>query len=292
MGADNFTCQYRCVMTLRCAIPLAIVGLCAASDVNAQILRGRLTDPILNQGVAGAEIVLRSNDSLIGRTTSDSMGVFLFRAPRPGSYKINVLRIGYRAFTSGLILLNRDEITEVAVSLSSVPIGVDSLVVTSRRPVPLGNLAEFERRRSEGVGYFFTRKDIETRPMATAATLLLPVPGIILDRSGQSKLGGREGYQVLFGGRGIAQCFANIYIDGVYVPSDAMTLDDRVDLASVAAVEVYSRRIDVPIQYRRNDCGAVLFWTRTGEKTRGSTAKLYIGAGAVLAVIVGFYFVK
>jgi hypothetical protein len=279
-------------MTLRIAILLAVAGFCAVSDVDGQVLRGRLTDPILGQGVAGAEIVLRSNDSLIGRTTSDSTGAFLFRAPRPGSYKINVLRIGYREFTSDMIPLKGDEITEVAVSLSSAPIGVDALVVTSRRPMPLGNLAEFERRRSEGVGYFFTQKDIQSRSMATAATLLLPVPGITLDRSGQSKLGGREGYRVLFGGRGIASCFANIYIDGVYVPSDAMTLDDRVDLASVAGVEVYSRRIDVPIQYRRNDCGAVLFWTRSGEKTRGSTAKLYIGAGAVLAVIVGFYFVK
>jgi len=279
-------------MNFRTLAVLLVLGSCTAAEANAQILRGRLTDPTSAQGVAGADIVLRFNADPIIRTTSDSTGAFVLRAPRPGSYTIVVTRIGYRDFTSNEVMLNRDEVTEVAVSLSSAPIGVDSLVVTARRPMPLGNLAEFERRRSEGVGYFFTRKDIESRSMATAATLLSPVPGIILDRSTQSKLGGREGYRILFRGRGLAQCYASIFVDGVFVPSDAMTLDDRLDLESVAGVEVYSRRIDVPIQYRRNDCGAVLFWTRSGERTRGSTAKLYLGAGAVLAVIVGFYLVK
>lgn len=268
----------------------------AATPVSAQILRGRLIDVSTNEAVPRANIVLRDvNNKEIRETTADTNGVFLLRAPSVGSYTFTVTHIAYLEYTSTRIALNHDEIAYVTVRLSSTAIPMEALVVTARRTLVPSKLSEFERRRAEGTGYFFTRKEIESRVVATSTTLLRPVPGLILDRPPLAKAGGGERYQILFHGNSLAPCIASIFVDGAYVPQSPQTLDEWLDLEVIAAVEVYVRKLDVPIDYRRDDCGAVLFWTREGGRVRATShgVRRYAVAGvAALAIISSFFLIQ
>jgi hypothetical protein len=68
-------------------------------------------------------------------------------------------------------------------------------------------------------------------------------------------------------------CYLTVYVDGVRVWSrsqDPPPDVDQIRAMGIEGIEVYRGPAELPSQYQGtgNACGAVLFWTRTGEGNR------------------------
>ena len=96
----------------------AIVGLSAflllagsiPINAHAQEVRGRLLDPDGETGVGSAMMVLVDrNGKEVDRTLTRGTGLFLLRAPAPGSYRLRAERIGYATTRSDYLDLAADE---------------------------------------------------------------------------------------------------------------------------------------------------------------------------------------
>ena len=76
--------------------------------------------------------------------------------------------------------------------------------------------------------------------------------------SSSSRTGGE--FVVTMPGTGGARCLANVVIDGQ--KSDYQELN-FLRPADIAVLEVYPRRMSLPMQFVRNDdCGAIVVWTK------------------------------
>jgi hypothetical protein len=87
-------------------------------------------------------------------------------------------------------------------------------------------------------------------------------------------------------------CIARTFIDGISVQQSAdHTIDDILSPDLIAGIEVYPRRLSVPPQYQDaigGDCGAVLFWTKSGEPSQGASwsfRRIAFGLGVLAGIV-------
>jgi hypothetical protein len=74
------------------------VMLSGLAPLRAQIVRGQVVDSVTETPLAGgAVILLMAAGEEVGRTITDSEGLFLLRAEGPGTYRLRVEADGYRA---------------------------------------------------------------------------------------------------------------------------------------------------------------------------------------------------
>ena len=134
---------------------------------------------------------------------------------------------------------------------------MDGIFVQAERigQEPALALNGFSRRMQEGLGYFMTPRDIENSDVTRTTDLFFGMLGV-------SVIGDRV---YVRGTLGI--CSPQIYVDGLPQSMGAdFPLDFIVPFEALAAVEVYRRAAEVPLQYGGTGagCGVILFWTKTG----------------------------
>lgn len=104
----------------------------AASAAGGQVVRGSVTD-ISHRPTPGVVVLLvDSSAQIAARALSDEHGSFRITAPRPGTYRIRTLRIGYRPILSDRFALGAgNEVTRELV-ITDLPISLDTMRVVDR----------------------------------------------------------------------------------------------------------------------------------------------------------------
>ncbi|MGH7468092.1 MAG: carboxypeptidase-like regulatory domain-containing protein [Longimicrobiales bacterium] len=247
-----------------------------------QLIRGHLIDDRSDLPVADATLSLfaRSGARLSVQKT-DSLGTFQFRLRDAGSYTISASRIGYRDQTAGPITVSASEVVEVEMRISSVPVRLDSLVVTARRPLPRGRVAEFYDRvewgRKANAGQFVTRAQFDS--------LSLPNVTDYMQRLARVPIVGFGTGATVPPRAGTERCVLALLLDGQRITG---AINGLVSPITVEGVEIYRSNADVPIEYRRSGyCGAVLLWTRQGQVATAKHAVAATVAGRVLEETTG-----
>ena len=139
------------------------------------------------------------------------------------------------------------------------PLTLDGLLVQADRvgQEPALVLNGFSRRMQQGLGRFITPADIESSPAFRTSDLFVGILGV-------SVVGDRVQVRTF---RGL--CTPRIFPDGMPIASNILgsDMDLIVSLEALAAVEVYRRVAEVPLQYGGSQagCGVILFWTKTGR---------------------------
>ncbi|MGV3710644.1 MAG: carboxypeptidase regulatory-like domain-containing protein [Gemmatimonas sp.] len=200
------------------------------------------------------------------RITTTANGRFRFLKVPAGQYLVVVRRIGY-APTSGIIQVNESDTLRLAYTLARSISVMDTVRVNARRVTM--RMADFEARRSQGVGQFLTRDEIERRGSIQISDFLRNMRGIDVSRQAQDQFGGviaisrREGGSV--GGDGAGACAMQVFLDGIVLPR-AFNLELLPPPKQIAGVEVYSGAATVPPQFGGADrrCGVIAVWTRDG----------------------------
>jgi hypothetical protein len=227
------------------------------------VLQGVVTDSASGEPLEGVTVTL--NDSL--RTVTDAEGKYQLAevAWRAARNHIEFRRLGYRPGTLDARINTSDREVVLNVSLPRLAVRMTEVVVAGERISVPARLAGFYERREIGIGEFLTEKDWEDLPEFKVEHVLNRMPGVTVDR-----------WRVLMANapwncrrNGIS---ARIWVDGVSVHQEFiqdMNIDD------VAAIEVYRRIADIPLQFNSSAdqggefpnltsaaCGVVVIWTK------------------------------
>lgn len=121
-------------MLRRCSHCLAGLALLlfGASDLCAQVVRGRLLDAESGEPVPGALIVMLGSDGTeIGSTVTSARGTYLLRSPGAGVFRLRAERIGFENSLSDEITLLADQTLSQQLTASSSAIVMPVLSVES-----------------------------------------------------------------------------------------------------------------------------------------------------------------
>jgi len=112
---------------------------------------------------------------------------------------------------------------------------------------------DLDERRASGFGYMRDSTQIATH--GSMFSVLFEFPNVQVNRRGAA-----GEFVVTMPGTGAARCLANVVIDGQR--SDYQELN-FLRPADIAVLEVYPRRMSLPMQFVRfDDCGAIVVWTK------------------------------
>jgi hypothetical protein len=261
--------QESCPMHARYCLPLTL-SLAAFSSVDAQTVRGRVTDEASKASAAGTAVyLLNADDSKAASVLADDSGRFVVKAPRRGAYRVQFERIGYASRITPPTYLSENQVYDIEMSLQPSAVPVKAVVVKVEPRVRALELSGFYARKRLGMGHFIERSMIDQRLGAASTTAIFQgitgVRLVLFERGYRVLL--RAGLQASLNGRGI-YCPALVFIDGapVNAPGEHYNFE-LVHLSDIEAVEVYKGPADVPPQYGGAEaaCGVILIWRRLGS---------------------------
>ena len=213
-------------------------------------LRGavRTTD---GKPIVGARIGLW--DGATDTTNAD--GQFTLHGLPTGTYTLESRALGFQLTRRPVdILENADAIGDVVMDVLA-PV-LDAVKVKARADASAVPLADFERRKKGGFGYFIDETQITKRAAMTTADLFRATPGMTVIA------GVGRGDKVLMRNAGSGgSCVPAVYMNGVLVPTDG-NLDEFIQPNDVRGIEIYARTASVPMEFQsRNGCGSIVLWT-------------------------------
>jgi hypothetical protein len=243
-------------LTVALAVAFAASSVHGQAPDSASVVRGQVLEHETGAPLAGAAVSLASGPGGtkgIGTRVTSADGRFLFRQVPSGSYRMIVTLIGYRDLRD-TVRVGPESDLELRLPLSISPVRLEPIVVEAERRMR-GVLRDFERRRRTRSGTFFDREDIEERDPMLLTDLFRMVPGarVVPD--------GLYDYAVRLRGN----CRPALWVDGhpLYAAEGMNHLLPTMD---VEAVEIY-HGVSVPVEFGSNPCGAIVVWTRPGERS-------------------------
>lgn len=220
-----------------------------------------------------AEVALTLLDAdgrIMGKPVrSDSAGNFSISVPREGRFKIDASRIGFVRVVTPTIAVDKGFEVPVEITMSVVAQILAPLTITGR-PIPISrDLDEFEFRRKQAHGTFFTREDIERRSPADMLALFRDVAGMRVTPDAE---GNFNVYFLRAPTRGDALCLPAVYLDGMKMSARSgggnplQSLSSTIQPDKIYGIELYSGASRIPGLFAGSDaaCGVVAIWTRRG----------------------------
>ena len=273
---------------------LAVVVMVAAvwsSIASAQTLKGIVLEDSSDRPIDAAQVSLLDEQGrdLANATRTGATGAFTLHAPRPGSYRVRALRIGYQPATSDTIKLGFGEVVTVRLRMTVVSQRLAAVSITERRrftPAELTSTVGFELRRKQPYGVFWTAEELDRlydiRDIGRSAR----VGGLTVSGPNINE----EAFAFVRSNGG--GCNPALYLDGIRVGAavgdPGMRRNHAVNglllLASVSpdklyGVEVYRPGRNPPLRtagWLGGSCGIIAVWTKL-QVTRDSLAGILPG---------------
>jgi hypothetical protein len=239
---------------------LAIVLGCVASPIRAQ------------PNVAGRELVGLVRDARGGAlegaaveipgaaARSDARGAFRLYTSDLDTVTITIRRLGYNVVSALLRSRNRQWDT-VMVEMEELPQRLATAEVKAATTARRNGLRDFQERRTQGRGQFYTHDQIVARNTLRTSEVLRGARGVRLQR-------------LRSGGNGVRfasysknpNCIPNLWLDGQLVRD--MEVDD-VPANQIEAMELYESWASTPAAFSQGatlPCGTIVIWTRISSR--------------------------
>lgn len=253
-------------------VMLTVLAGLVGAELEAQTVRGQVKDRTTGKPALGVVTLVDTGGVIIGRTPTGPQGQYALTAPGPGRYLLQFVGPGYGPYVTRDFGLAAGETRILGIEVVPLPVVALDTVIVEGRPVPR-RLAGFYQRQSSGMGQFISREEFERNPARQLTEFLRPMVGITVVRS---ELGNRVV------SRRSPGCAPAVFLDGVFMGTGAdFDFDGVLTAEQVEGVEVYAGGGQVPPEFNRGDCGALVIWTRvTGPGVAGTRSHLYLGADA------------
>jgi hypothetical protein len=232
---------------------------------------GRVVDDRTDQPLAGARVsLLNRRERRVGSAQTAEDGTFHLEVPAADGFTLRAERTGYQGSESSSMELNPDDSVRVELRLATDAVVLAPLTVTAGPPLLVRDrqLAGFEwRRRSQPFGRYMGTEEIRRLNAFHPSDVLQQVPHVRVEGNFDRvvTLPVRGG---TFGGS--RRCVPNLYVDGIAVRLNGITIDQVVS-GNLAAVEVYPSPASAPGEFpaRENPfCGVVVIWTEVAGSDR------------------------
>src|SRR6266849_275257 len=170
-------CQRRCRVRLRQFIVVVFITVLFIRAVHAQSPNGTISGTVFDQMgkvIAGAEIAVVNDATRVQNfTKTNSDGVYVVPNLPPGSYRLQVAKLGFKTLIKPDITLNVQDALAINFTL---PIGSVSETVTIEAGAPLVNT------ESASVSTVIDRNFVENLPLNGRSfnTLLQLTPGVVV----------------------------------------------------------------------------------------------------------------
>jgi Carboxypeptidase regulatory-like domain len=226
-----------------------------------------------HEKVPGATVELTGTDA---RTTTDDNGRFVLAALPEGTQTLAVRAAGYSPSTT-VVEIAAAAPWQGVVQLGAGPPVLSTIHILAQALAPAYDAVGFNERKHRGVGTFLDVEDIDRKHPSNATDVMESVPGIYVDHSFHPPIiMGSRGHSSVMGSSGVC---VNLFLDGhrvdIEVPADTnnlgraaapfvpLDLDQYVDVADIAAVEVYNPE-ELPPQFERvgDSCQTIILWTK------------------------------
>lgn len=247
---------------------LVTAAVVAQQPAAAQVqIEGHVIEDQSGQPIEGVRVTLLSlDDRRLDVHYTDEHGLFDFWVRSRVAVKLRAERLGYRETMTPILYFDDHDFFRVEIRLDLDAVLLAPLEVVARSRLTTSPVLDgFEHRRTAGMGWYFTREDVERHRPARVTDLLAMVPGVELLSTG---MGLRR--VVSMGRRG--GCQAQIWVDGFHITRPTVagpapfTVDDLVTPAAIEGIEVYRGISSVPAEFLSPEavCGVVVIWTRRG----------------------------
>jgi hypothetical protein len=123
------------MMRCRWWVIALFLGSAGPSRISAQIVRGTVLEEDSRRPVAGALIqLLAPGDSIRASAVSGENARFSLPQVDPGRYRLRMLRIGYRAWTSEPFALAAGQVLDDTLAIPAVPVVLTEITVEANNP--------------------------------------------------------------------------------------------------------------------------------------------------------------
>jgi len=224
------------------------LSLGAATDSGARqfgVVSGFVADSA-GRPVADARVVADGVPEL--RSGSD--GRFLVRGMPVGTRQVEVLSIGM----APVVWIVEVTLTDTAQGMATMRrITVLDVVRVTASPAVRRLVRDIDERRTSGFGYVKDSTQIANH--GNMFSVMFEFPSVRVERKNVY-----GDFVVTMNGTGANRCVANVIIDGQKADFDQLNF---LRPADIAVLEVYPRRMSLPMQFIRfDDCGAIVVWTK------------------------------
>ena len=119
----------------RFGLVVVALGILGAPRLAGQVVRGTVVEDESRRRVAGALVqLLTLGDTIRASAVSGESGRFALSVVPPGRYRLRMLRIGYRAWTSEAFPLAAAQTLDDTIAVPAIPVVLDEIVVHSDNP--------------------------------------------------------------------------------------------------------------------------------------------------------------
>lgn len=233
---------------------VASASIALAQDQSSQAipsftLSGTVTDTS-KAPIGSVELLLGRHGEINRRFRTGNDGRFSFEGILGGSVSLTARRLGYRARTIALEINDTTVRNPLAVILQVIPGDVAPVLVEG---IDSRLEAFYMHKRQNNFGRFIEQTEIERKGPVFVSELFRTVAGASVRPST------RAGNIVRLRG-----CQPMIWVDGIHVLN--AELDDVVNPADIAGIEIYNSWSTLPSEYMDREgagCGAIAVWTKS-----------------------------
>lgn len=235
--------------------------LCAQARVIRVVSSDGQPIPYANVSVEGGQTQI-----------TDEKGDVSLGAGKHQTFTLNIRRIGFKPWFGKLDLPDTAAVLTVTLprlAQALAPVTVNGREIKS--PLELAGFYDRWLMRQKGVlsATFIGPEELEFRHPDRIMAMLYGLNGIRLTQACVTPPMGHVGHACIRGLVAIStlnNCVMQIVIDGIQQypqPGASVGVDMLLDANDVAAIEVYARGANMPInfQFQNSMCGVIAFWT-------------------------------
>lgn len=230
----------------------------AVVEDQTQVISGVILDAESEDPLADLAVSLRTvRDELLGWTTSDADGHFVFAVAEPGLYRLGFTAMGYDSTATVRVAVARGQDVYVELRAEPTPFGLGEIRVTAPHDLPRLEAAGFYRRRELGRGDFYGPRELDRLPGVLTSQLLRQLEDVTVVPWGMWVRG-------TFGPMGMP-CRPTIVLDGMElrdIETRGRTLSQIVPERTIRAIELYKHIHEIPQEWRGDrTCAVMAIWT-------------------------------
>jgi hypothetical protein len=235
----------------------AVVAGARPSAAQTGVLRGVVVDSADGALIENADILAASIKQV---ARSNAKGQFTLSKCPKGVLEITIRRIGY-APQEQTVVLSGGGNDSVKVVLVAQPAVLEAVAVDASERHRRQGIEDFYVRRTQGIGTYITRQQLEELRGNETTEALRNVPGIQLFRT-------RNGDNtVRFTGTtsiNHRDCPPNLWLDGQKISNMEL---DRIPANDIEGIELYRGASTTPAQFWQGNsqnafCGTIVVWSR------------------------------